>query len=182
LFSWCTQEWYALVASADFFFNDPQNESMAEQLRERVRFFGEQNRERDFYFVPEPKWLDAQYPELAKKVKRPCVALVSTDKNWIMWVLGKVAANSELLLLPGVALHPMLVHHLTLSASLHFLWLCSFMKLRLDRVLRIDLGQKPDSEVLAVGGKVPEFKTSPKWTAPYSPYTPGWWEVFMPKN
>jgi hypothetical protein len=82
--SWCTQEWYALVASADFFFNDPQNESMAEQLRERVRFFGEQNRERDFYIVPEPKWLDAQYPELAKKVKRPCVALVSTDKNWIM--------------------------------------------------------------------------------------------------
>lgn len=34
-----SQQFYALVASAEFFFNDVQNESIAEQLRERVRFF-----------------------------------------------------------------------------------------------------------------------------------------------
>ncbi len=72
------------MASADFFFNDPQNESLAEQLRERVRFFKEQGRDQDFYIVPEPKWLEAKYPEQAKKVKKPAVALVSTDKNWIV--------------------------------------------------------------------------------------------------
>jgi hypothetical protein len=30
------------VASAEFFFNDPQNDSLAEQMRERVRFYKEQ--------------------------------------------------------------------------------------------------------------------------------------------
>lgn len=33
------QQYYALVANQTFFFNDVQNESIAEQLRERVRFF-----------------------------------------------------------------------------------------------------------------------------------------------
>ncbi len=77
------QEYCALVCNAEWFFMDPQNESVAEQLRERVRFFKEQNREIDFFIVPEPAWLDKKYPELAKQVRRPCVALVSTDKQWI---------------------------------------------------------------------------------------------------
>lgn len=77
------QVWYALVANAEFFFADPQNESVAEQLRERVRFFKEQNKEIDFYIVPNPTWLDTKYPAEAKQVRRPCVALVSTDKLWI---------------------------------------------------------------------------------------------------
>jgi hypothetical protein len=33
--------------------------------------------------VPEPKWLDSKYPNEAKQVRRPCVALVSTDDMWI---------------------------------------------------------------------------------------------------
>ncbi|GIL68788.1 hypothetical protein Vafri_22025 [Volvox africanus] len=136
-----TKEWAALVCNCDFFFNDPQNESVAEQLRERVRFFKEQNRENDFYIVPEPVWLDKKFPELAKQVKRPCVALISTDKTWI-----------------------------------------TFMKLRLDRVLRIDLKDMSDTEVLAVGGEVPEFKPVGNWTAPYARYTPGWWNVFLPNH
>lgn len=38
-----TQEtWYALVANANFMFNDVQNEALAEQLREKKRFYGEQ--------------------------------------------------------------------------------------------------------------------------------------------
>lgn len=60
--------------------------------------------------------------------------------------------------------------------------LCSFMKLRLDRVLRIDLGAMPEAEALAVGSAVPEFQKPAKWTAPYSPYSPGWWNVFLPKQ
>lgn len=55
------------------------------------------------------------------------------------------------------------------------------MKLRLDRVLRIDLGAIPDAEALAVGGQIGDLPKPDKWTAPYSRYAPGWWEVFMPK-
>lgn len=39
---------------------------------------------RDFHFVPEPKWLDAKFPAEAKRVNRPCVALVASNKSWIL--------------------------------------------------------------------------------------------------
>ncbi len=75
--------WYALVANAEFMLHDVQNEALAEQLRERKRLFGEQSRKLDFFLVSEPAWLDAKFPQEAAKVRRPCVALVSTDKIWI---------------------------------------------------------------------------------------------------
>eukprot|EP00879_Flechtneria_rotunda_P007862 GHRR01008238.1.p1 GENE.GHRR01008238.1~~GHRR01008238.1.p1 ORF type:complete len:213 (+),score=64.38 GHRR01008238.1:132-770(+) len=132
-------QWYALVANAEFFCNDVQNESLAEQLRERVRYFKEQNRPTDFYLIPNPTWLDANFPAQAKQVRRPCLALVSTDKQWI-----------------------------------------TFMKLRLDRVMKLDLAGMPESEVLAKGEELPEFKEPAKWTAPYSAYSKDWWKVFYP--
>ncbi len=57
-----------------------------------------------------------------------------------------------------------------------------FMKLRLDRVLRIDLGAVPEAEASAAGGKVPDYGSMPNWTAPYAQYAPGWWNVFLPKH
>ena len=36
------ETWYALVANSEFMFNDVQNEALAEQLREKKRFYGEQ--------------------------------------------------------------------------------------------------------------------------------------------
>jgi hypothetical protein len=36
------ETWYALVANATFMFNDVQNEALAEQLREKKRFYNEQ--------------------------------------------------------------------------------------------------------------------------------------------
>lgn len=71
----------ALVANAEFYFNDPQNEALAEQVRELKRYYEEIGRDIDFFFVSEPAWLD-KFPE-SKKVGRPCVALVSTDKTWM---------------------------------------------------------------------------------------------------
>lgn len=71
------------MASAEWFFDDCHNESMAEQLRERVRFLKETNSPNDFFIVPEPKWLEAKYPEQAKRVGKPAVALIGTDKQWI---------------------------------------------------------------------------------------------------
>lgn len=75
--------WYSLVANAEFMLHDVQNEAFAEQLRERKRLYGEKDMKQDFFLVSEPTWLEKQFPEDVKKVKRPCVALVSTDKIWI---------------------------------------------------------------------------------------------------
>jgi hypothetical protein len=47
------------------------------------RYFKEINRPIDFYLVPNPAWLDAKFPQQAKQVKRPCMALVSTDEQWM---------------------------------------------------------------------------------------------------
>eukprot|EP00882_Tetradesmus_deserticola_P004462 GHRQ01004707.1.p1 GENE.GHRQ01004707.1~~GHRQ01004707.1.p1 ORF type:complete len:211 (+),score=90.42 GHRQ01004707.1:121-753(+) len=132
-------QWYGLVANAEFFCNDVQNEAMAEQLRERVRYFKEQGREQDFFLVANPTWLDAKFPEQAKQVKRPCMALVSSDKQWV-----------------------------------------TFMKLRLDRVLKVDLAGMSAAEALSAGEPLPEFKKPEKWTAPYAMYSPRWWEKFYP--
>lgn len=54
------------------------------------------------------------------------------------------------------------------------------MKLRLDRVLKVDLSELSEAEVLAAGEALPEFKKPAKWTAPYSMYQPGWWLRFYP--
>lgn len=72
-----------MIANANFMLHDVQNESFAEQLRERRRLFKEKNMPLDFWIVSEPAWLDQSFPEQAKKVKRPCVALVSTDEIWM---------------------------------------------------------------------------------------------------
>ena len=54
------------------------------------------------------------------------------------------------------------------------------MKLRLDRVVKIDLGNMSIDEATKSTAKVPDFDiASNKWIAPYSPYSKGWWEVFM---
>ena len=75
--------WYAVVANAEFMLHDVQNEAFAEQLRERRRLLLERDTEVNFFLVSEPAWLDELFPDQAKQVGRPCVALVSTDKQWI---------------------------------------------------------------------------------------------------
>ena len=62
--------------------------------------------------------------------------------------------------------------------------LCRFMKLRLDRVLKLDLGDMTRAEAAKSVGKLPEYGPldKDKWTAPYAPYRSGWWEMFIPKD
>lgn len=47
------------------------------------------------------------------------------------------------------------------------------MKLRLDRVLKLELTGMDRQQVFRSGGPVPEFTPPEKWTAPYSPYRKG---------
>lgn len=58
------------------------------------------------------------------------------------------------------------------------------MKLRLDRVLKVELVGMSEKEALAAGEKldVSKMKMPAKWTAPYGAYSAGWWEVFYPKH
>lgn len=57
------------------------------------------------------------------------------------------------------------------------------MKLRLDRVAKVDLGAISKEEALAMGApKIPDFGPIPKQTTVYSRYAPGWWEVFFPNR
>ena len=63
--------------------HDVQNESFAEQLREKRRLYQEQGRDIDFFLVSEPAWLDESRVKGASRVRRPSLAVVSQDKSWI---------------------------------------------------------------------------------------------------
>lgn len=77
-------KWFAVVANAEFMLHDVQNEAFAEQLRERRRLLLERDQQVNFFIVSEPAWLDEKFPTKAKQVRRPCVALISTDEQWIL--------------------------------------------------------------------------------------------------
>ena len=72
--------YYFLVANAKFMLDE--EEHFQEQLAEKLRNYGERDKEQDFWLVVEPKFLD-RFPDITKRLKRPAVALVSTDGNWI---------------------------------------------------------------------------------------------------
>ena len=69
------------MANAEYMLHDENNEHFPEVLRERRRFYRETSKEQDFWVVPNPAFLDAM-PDVKKKVRQPCVAVVTTDKVW----------------------------------------------------------------------------------------------------
>lgn len=77
--------WHFVIANADFMLNDENNEHFPEVLRERRRFFLENQAPVNFFLVANPAWLDS-LPEVAKQVRQPAVALVSPDAQWITCV------------------------------------------------------------------------------------------------
>lgn len=73
-------KYYFLVANAKFMLDE--EEHFQEQLFERLRYYGERDKEQDFWLVIEPKFLD-KFPKLTQRLSRPAVALVSTNGPWI---------------------------------------------------------------------------------------------------
>ena len=61
--------------------NDENNEHFPEILRERRRFYRETEKLQDFWIVPNPTFLDSM-PEIKKKIRQPCVAVMATDEVW----------------------------------------------------------------------------------------------------
>ncbi|CAL0317737.1 unnamed protein product [Lupinus luteus] len=89
-----TKKYYFLVANAKFMLDE--EEHFQEQLFERLRYYGESDKERDFWLVIEPKFLD-KFPNITKRLKRPSVALVSTNGPWITFMklrLDRVLTDS----------------------------------------------------------------------------------------
>ncbi|CAI5535708.1 unnamed protein product [Closterium sp. Naga37s-1] len=109
-----------------------------EQLKERLRWLEEKGTEQNFWLVFEPKFLE-EFPEIAKRVKRPAVALVSTDATWI-----------------------------------------TFMKLRLDRVLKGEFEASSQDDALEGKPFDISFPKPANWVAPYPKYEPTWWKPYAP--
>jgi hypothetical protein len=80
--------WHFVLANADFMLNDENSEHLPELLRERRRFFLENNAPVNFFVVTQPAWLDGM-PELSKRVRTPAVAIVSPDATWIKCVTAR---------------------------------------------------------------------------------------------
>ncbi|KAL3517930.1 hypothetical protein ACH5RR_020519 [Cinchona calisaya] len=77
------KKYYFVVANAKFMLDE--EEHFKEQLYERQRLYGEREKEQDFWLVIEPKFLD-KFPDITKRLKRPAVALVSTNGPWITFM------------------------------------------------------------------------------------------------
>ncbi|KAM6578495.1 hypothetical protein CsatB_030332 [Cannabis sativa] len=88
------KKYYFVVANAKFMLDE--EEHFKELMYERRRLFEERNMEQDFWLVIEPKFLD-KFPNITKRLKRPAVALVSTNGPWITFMklrLDRVLAES----------------------------------------------------------------------------------------
>jgi hypothetical protein len=76
--------YYYVVASQKFILEE---EPTHEVLAERTRHYNEQEKEIDFWLVPQPAFLEA--PEMAEvkaKCPQPAVAIVSTNAQFITWL------------------------------------------------------------------------------------------------
>ncbi|KAF3454770.1 hypothetical protein FNV43_RR05218 [Rhamnella rubrinervis] len=88
------KRYYFVVANAKFMLDE--EEHFKEVLFERLRLYGERNKEQDFWLVIEPKFLD-NFPNITKRLRRPAVALVSTNGPWITFMklrLDRVLSES----------------------------------------------------------------------------------------
>ncbi|HEY9622952.1 MAG TPA: MgPME-cyclase complex family protein [Crinalium sp.] len=76
--------YYYVLASQKFILEE---EPMDEVLRERTRHYQEQEKEIDFWLVPQPAFLEApEFAEAKAKCPKPAVAIVSTNSQFITWL------------------------------------------------------------------------------------------------
>ncbi|HIK07084.1 MAG TPA: DUF2488 family protein [Trichormus sp. M33_DOE_039] len=78
------QTYYYVLASRRFLL---QEEPIEEVLKERTRHYHEQEKEIDFWLVPQPAFLEA--PEMAQiksQCPQPAAAIISTNSQFITWL------------------------------------------------------------------------------------------------
>lgn len=95
------QTYYYVLASQNFLLEE---EPLEEVLRERTRYYQEQEKEIDFWLVKQPAFIEAsQMSEIKAKCPQPAAAIVSTNSQFITWlklrleyvVTGEFQAPSE---------------------------------------------------------------------------------------
>ncbi len=78
------QTYYYVLASQRFLLEE---EPLEEVLKERTRYYHEQEKEIDFWLVKQPAFLEApQMVEVKAKCPQPAVAIVSTNPQFITWL------------------------------------------------------------------------------------------------
>lgn len=76
--------YHYILASQKFLLEDEPTE---EVLKERTRYYHEQEKEIDFWLVPQPAFLEA--PEMASvkaQCPQPAIAIISTNPQFITWL------------------------------------------------------------------------------------------------
>ena len=78
------QTYYYVVASQRFLLEE---EPLDEVLRERIRYYHEQEKEIDFWLIKQPAFLEAsQMSDIKAKCPQPAAAIVSTNSQFITWL------------------------------------------------------------------------------------------------
>ena len=76
--------YHYVLASQKFLLEE---EPFEEVIKERVRNYGEQNKEIDFWVVKQPAFLEAPgMQDIKAKCPQPSVAVVSTNEQMITWL------------------------------------------------------------------------------------------------
>ena len=93
--------YYYVLGSQKFLLEE---EPLEEVLKERIRYYQEQEKEKDFWLIRQPAFLEA--PELytvKADCPQPAVAIISTNSQFITWLklrleyvaVGEFQAPSE---------------------------------------------------------------------------------------
>jgi hypothetical protein len=78
------QTYYYVLASQRYLLEEEPTE---EALKERHRYYQENEKEIDFWLVKEPAFLEAPEMAAAKaKCPRPAAAIISTNPTYIQWL------------------------------------------------------------------------------------------------
>ncbi len=78
------QTYYYVLASQRFLLEE---EPLEEVLKERTRYYHEQEKEVDFWLVKQPAFLETTaMSEIKAKCPQPAAAVVSTNPQFITWL------------------------------------------------------------------------------------------------
>ena len=93
--------YYYVLASQRFLLEE---EPFEEVLKERTRYYHENEKEIDFWLVKQPAFLEApEFLGIKNKCPQPCAAVISTNPQFITWlklrleyvITGEFQAPSE---------------------------------------------------------------------------------------
>nr|YP_009391157.1 hypothetical protein [Dipterocladia arabiensis]ARW59301.1 hypothetical protein [Dipterocladia arabiensis] len=98
--------YYFALASQNFLLNE---EPLEEILRERTEYYQSRNKNIDFWFVLNPKFIDfSQFDSNSFNLNNSYAVIISLDKSFIQWLklrIGFVAIgefNSKSIFLPTI--------------------------------------------------------------------------------